>query len=219
MFSLVPPVTRVSQTSVWMTRVIPRDGLRQKCWRRARNATRKLIFSPSQWSRSRCVAGDASYVDSVSFGLMQVFTGAVPFSGTSCGVVRIAIQRGDRPPRPTHPGFTDKLWTLTQRCWDHDPDLRPGASEVSQSLPNKLVSCSLRRSYLHQSDYFLVCRTSWKQLIDGSLSKGERISLVTHIFSTQDIVELAECPTREDAQSFVDAVDEASCCTPSKNTC
>jgi len=46
----------------------------------------------------------------------------------------LRIVQGDRPPRPTHPTFTEGLWSLTQRCWGEDPQLRPEASEVLQVL-------------------------------------------------------------------------------------
>jgi hypothetical protein len=42
----------------------------------------------------------------------------------------VRILSGKRPRRPAHPGFTDKLWDLIQRCWDQKPQLRPAISEV-----------------------------------------------------------------------------------------
>ena len=64
----------------------------------------------------------------------QVFTGAVPFSGDPPVRIMLAVMEGNRPPRPTYPTFTEKLWTLMQRCWDHDPQLRPDALEVLRVL-------------------------------------------------------------------------------------
>jgi len=61
---------------------------------------------------------------------MQVFTSALPFTDEQSSVAALAIVQGRRPPRPTHPTFTEDLWTLTRRCWDQDPHLRPEASEV-----------------------------------------------------------------------------------------
>lgn len=49
------------------------------------------------------------------------------------------MTRGERPPRPTHPVFTDALWTLTQRCWDRDPILRPKTSEALRILRTSSV--------------------------------------------------------------------------------
>ncbi|KAF9646908.1 kinase-like protein, partial [Thelephora ganbajun] len=66
--------------------------------------------------------------------MIEAFTGAVPFSGKSSTAVIYDIINGVRPSRPTHPTFTEDLWTLTQRCWDHNPHLRPEASEILQIL-------------------------------------------------------------------------------------
>ena len=82
------------------------------------------------------------------FGSIQVFTGAVPFSAQSHLAAIVAIMKGRRPPRPTHPTFTENLWTLMQRCWDHDPHLRPEVSEVLQVLLTPSVSCSFQQSYI-----------------------------------------------------------------------
>ena len=60
----------------------------------------------------------------------------------------LAIMQNERPPRPTHPMFTANLWMLMQRCWDHDPHLRPEVSEVLQVLLTPLVSRSFQRSYI-----------------------------------------------------------------------
>jgi hypothetical protein len=73
---------------------------------------------------------------------MQVFTGAIPFGNRSDVQVLLAIVQGRRPPRPTHPTFTEQLWTLMQRCWNHDPQLRPEVSEALRVLLTPSVSCS-----------------------------------------------------------------------------
>ena len=49
-------------------------------------------------------------------------------------MVMLNTTQGKRPPRPVHPTFTEKLWELIQRCWDHNPELRPGASEILRVL-------------------------------------------------------------------------------------
>ena len=82
---------------------------------------------------------------------MQVFTGASPFGNRRTIQVIMAITQGRRPPRPTHPTFTEDLWTLIQRCWDHDPYLRPGVSEVLQVLLTPSVSRLFRKSCIHST--------------------------------------------------------------------
>jgi len=64
----------------------------------------------------------------------QVFTVAVPFSNNPPAVAALAIMAGERPPRPAHPQFTNQLWVLMQRCWNHDPLLRPEVTEVFKVL-------------------------------------------------------------------------------------
>ena len=144
---------------------------------------------------------------------MQTFTGAVPFNGSSPVAVMLAIQQGNRPPRPEHPTFTEELWMLMQRCWDQKPSLRPRVSEVLQSLLNPSVPRSDNHKFV--SDYFLVCSTppAWKRFINDSISKQERIYLATYIFSTHNEAALALQLTGDDAQNFIDAVDGVGSCT------
>jgi serine/threonine protein kinase len=79
-------------------------------------------------------------------GLTQLFTGAIPFRNHTSAMAISAIIQGRRPPRPTHPTFTERLWTLMQRCWDQDPHLRPEVSELLQVLAS--VSCSSQWLYI-----------------------------------------------------------------------
>ncbi|KAF9649285.1 kinase-like protein [Thelephora ganbajun] len=76
----------------------------------------------------------AADIFSFAMTMIEVFTGAVPFRNYVSATVIATIIQGKRPPRPTCPTFTDNLWTLMQRCWDHDPLLRPEASEVLEIL-------------------------------------------------------------------------------------
>jgi serine/threonine protein kinase len=65
---------------------------------------------------------------------IQVFTGMIPFSNDTSAMAMLATIQGKRPPRPTHPTLTKDMWALMQRCWDHDPHLRPEVSEALQDL-------------------------------------------------------------------------------------
>ena len=64
------------------------------------------------------------------------------------------------------------------------------------------------RAYVHLT--FLTCRRipAWKRLIDCPPDLNDRISLITEIFSDRDEVEAVRRLRGEDAQSFVDIVDE-----------
>ena len=79
----------------------------------------------------------------------QVFTGAIPFSKSTPAMAMLAVVQGKRPQRPTHPTFTENLWILMQRCWNHVPHLRPEVSEALQVLLVQSVSHLLRQSYVH----------------------------------------------------------------------
>jgi len=138
---------------------------------------------------------------------MQVFTGRAPFSDRTPVMAMLLMTQGERPPRPTHPTFTEELWTLTQRCWYHDPHLRPEVSEVLQVLLTVLVSCLSKN---HPSDYILPCSNppAWKRLISDPLSMDEYTVLITSIFSNRDEVEVVGYLSGDDAQTFVNIIDE-----------
>lgn len=119
---------------------------------------------------------------------IELFTGAAPFSGGPLREAVSAIVGGGRPPRPSHSSFTDELWALTQRCWHQEPRLRPTASEVLRGLDIPV----------------------WKRVIsiDRHLSTDDRVSLTTAIFSNRDETEAVKLLSGEDAQSFIDAIDQ-----------
>ena len=145
------------------------------------------------------------------FVSIQVFTGAVPFSDRSAFAVVLATMQGKRPPRPTHPTFTESLWTLMERCWDHKPRLRPKVSEVLQVLLTPLVSHSFWLSPIHRLNCAPACSglPVWKWLISYPLSKHERIPLIMSIFSDHNGVEVVGRLSGDDARAFVDVIDEA----------
>ena len=70
---------------------------------------------------------------------MKTFTGSAPFDLHLSITVTLAIMRGDRPSRPTHPAFTDGLWALMQHCWSQESHSRPDMSEVLQVLRDLLA--------------------------------------------------------------------------------
>ena len=120
---------------------------------------------------------------------VQIFTGALPFSASSSFIAALAIVRGNRPPRPTHPTFTDDLWKVMQCCWNQDPCLRPTISEV---VPQVLT--------------LSVCN----RLIGHTFTTPERVSLIGTIFLDNDPVAMVENFPRGDAQILIDVVNEVS---------
>ena len=144
------------------------------------------------------------------FILIQVFTGAVPFIVIPSHMAMLAIMQGTRPPRPAHVTFTEDLWVLTKRCWNQEPRSRPGAPGLLQVLHTLLVSRWFQYPYVRYVDGFLVCseQPSWKQLIDRASTMGERVSLIATIFSDRRQVEMVEHLSGDDAQTFIDRIDE-----------
>lgn len=58
--------------------------------------------------------------------------------------------------------------------------------------------------------FFLVCRRipAWKRLIDRPLDPDDRIALITEIFADREEIETVRRLRGEDAQSFIDVIDE-----------
>ena len=51
---------------------------------------------------------------------------------------------------------------------------------------------------------------AWKQLISHTLAADERISLITTIFSDHNQIGVVEQLSGDDAQTFIDTIDEVS---------
>ena len=151
----------------------------------------------------------------------QTFTGMVPFNETPPAGAILAIMRGERPPRPTHPALTDPLWTIIQCCWDQDPHLRPQVSKVLQVLLSPSVSHPVSVIAYCGLDGFLVISDTpaWKHLINSTLAANKRIPLILAMFSDHHEIEIAGHLCRDDAQAFVNIIDEVSLHTrsPEKN--
>jgi len=121
----------------------------------------------------------------------------------------LAIREGKRPPRPIHPAFTEELWTLMQRCWARDSCLRPDAAEVLQILLTPSVT-PIPETVRPLTDFLCSDPPVWKRLIGCSLSKDERITLISSIFTNNDETKVVGHLSGDDAQTFVDVVDEVT---------
>ncbi|KAF9789173.1 P-loop containing nucleoside triphosphate hydrolase protein [Thelephora terrestris] len=71
--------------------------------------------------------------------IIEVFTGSVPFGDAISSITMTKILNGMRPERPTHPGFTDDLWALTQQCWEEEPQDRPSMDVVVERITSQGV--------------------------------------------------------------------------------
>ena len=89
--------------------------------------------------------------------------------------------------------------------------LGPGGSPTSTSVADitQLVSLTLEPRICWADQLLTPGRTpTWKRLIDRPLSTDERISLITDIFSNCDEIEGVMRLCGDDAQLFVDVVDQ-----------
>jgi len=84
-------------------------------------------------------------------------------------------------------------------------------SSASTSVANfvRLVSFDLSGTMHLRPDQFTGYRISaWKRSIDRPIAIDKRITLITAIFSDRRVAEAVKRLCREDAQAFIDVVDE-----------
>jgi len=89
--------------------------------------------------------------------------------------------------------------------------LGPGGSSTSTYVAGfvRLVSFDLFETASPQPDKFTGYRISaWKRSMDQPIAVDKRISLITAIFSNRGVVDTVKRLSRDDAQAFVDVVDE-----------
>jgi len=169
----------------------------------------------------------------------QVLTGERPFGNHRMAEIALSVVQGVRPSKPENPlaiGFSDRLWELAQNCWDGDNERRPNVARVVEELgraaahwagvmppsvqANDVASASSVCFSFNLSTIYpeLDCtpmfsgHTAWKRLISPTLPSHERIDLIGFIFSDRDEAEAFNHISGDDAQAFVDVIDEASIC-------
>jgi len=94
---------------------------------------------------------------------------------------------------------------------DDSAMLGSGTPSASTSVANivRLVSFDLSGNAYLRPDWFAGYRIStWKRSVDQPIAIDKRISLITAIFSNRSVAEAVKCLCKEDAQAFVDVVDE-----------
>ena len=114
------PCVRITPTS---------NGLHRRSGARG-NTVKRRTFSRLRWLRLKYVTDDAQFWGALQF---CVDTGAYQFGSLNnylLPTVAAVIVQGEHPPRLMHPAFTESLWTLMQRCWNPDPQLRSEFSEI-----------------------------------------------------------------------------------------
>ena len=106
--------------------------------------------------------------------LHKLFAEVAPFADKPPSTVAVEVLSGKRPDRPIHPGLTDKLWDLVQRCWEQEPLRRP---EIS-----KVVSLLERPPILRQDSADVVDIRAEVGAVSGSIQRESPL-VVSGIFS------------------------------------
>lgn len=101
----------------------------------------------------------------------KVSSGSVPFADSSPTSVVMKVMMGKRPPRPKDPIVTDGLWSLTQRCLEENPRLRPEIAEVTSYLRNALAG---RQDYADTPDVVAVDDTALGRTRERKLYRTSR---------------------------------------------
>ena len=138
----------------------------------------------------------------------KAFAGTVPFSNHNSSAAMIAIISGKRPPRPTHPTLTGRLWELMNRCWDQDQHDRPRMLEVLLAL-NPLI-----HEYTRPSGPLLVTAdvptlvSDTRQRLENVDSLNEEYRPFLHALLThQDLKAFVSSLRRDDLQRFIELLD------------
>ena len=95
------------------------------------------------WSSSRYVSRTTG-IDHFYIYFLQVLTGETPFRGISRPALVYSVVHDkkcpDKPENAPDLGFSNSLWSLTQRCWDDEMGLRPGVGEVVKHLGEEAIN-------------------------------------------------------------------------------
>lgn len=95
---------------------------------------------------------------------------------------------------------------------DAGTEILPCAQKLQRSYKFFLTRQFLIYSADHTSDCVFTSSNppAWKRLASPTLSMNERAALITSVFSDRDEAGLLKYLSGDDAQVFVDAIDEAS---------
>ena len=94
--------------------------------------------------------------------------------------------------------------------------LESGTSTSPASMADLLWLVRSHSGTTHWTDLFLACSgvPAWKRAVELPLASDEQISLITHIFSDRDEIEVVEHLYGDDAQTFVDVMNKVVPCSP-----
>jgi len=104
--------------------------------RELRHPRHRQTSTHSEWLSSRYVSRVAGFTG-LYICLLQVLVGETPFRGVPQSAIGHHVLQGRRPSQPENAsaiGFSDSLWSFTERCWDGKIELRPEVEEVVTHL-------------------------------------------------------------------------------------
>ena len=70
----------------------------------------------------------------------QILSGMDPFFGDLDVTVVRRVLKGDRPPRPRHVGFSNRMWKMVKACWDDKPSRRLTVDEAVALIETEYLS-------------------------------------------------------------------------------
>jgi len=114
----------------------------------------------------------------------------------------------------------ERLLTCISFVVEHGSEQEPKGQDVSENIPGDIALA--HNSTLHQRLPLTadpLKPPAWKRLISSTVAPHERVALITGIFSDQKEVETIRNLCGDDAQTFVDLIDEVRRCPLSPLEC
>jgi len=97
------------------------------------------LLGPSE--DATCASSSASDVYAYACVCYEIFSGKVPFYEMTNYQAMNSVINGIRPPRPdTCHGLDDKIWSIIESCWTHQPLQRLDTGRIVKRL--RLLSAS-----------------------------------------------------------------------------
>jgi hypothetical protein len=177
-----PPMIVRDPTNVLTLTTYPQDSS-------ARWMSPELI-DPQQFGLQHSHPTRSSDCYALAMVIYETISGNVPFHEDADLTVFVKVLQGRHPPRGTK--FREDLWEMLGRCWESQPSSRPSIGDVLQYLEvlsNSSEPCG--------------------RLIRRAFAPHEFPSLVEALFSSNDAGDRIRSLLGDDAQTFVDVINEA----------
>jgi serine/threonine protein kinase len=148
------------------------------------------LIDPQQFGLQHCRPTESSDCYALGMVIYETISGNMPFHEDADLTAFVKVLQGRRPP----PGakFGEDLWEMLGRCWESQPSSRPSIRDVLQYLEvlsNSPEPCG--------------------RLIRRAFAPHELPSLVEAIVSSNDADNTIRSLVGDNAQTFVDVIDEA----------